>query len=59
MDSDFVSCNVCVGRATGWRGWLADLVCQYTGHILWRTGGSAGESKREFTLKRGVLSALF
>ena len=36
MDSDFVVVHDCVGRPTGWRRILADAVCRWTGHLLWR-----------------------
>lgn len=38
MDSDFIVLNFCVGRPASWRKHLADFLCKYTGHLLWRTG---------------------
>lgn len=38
MDSDFVVLHNCMGRQSGLRGRLLDLVCRLTGHLLWRPG---------------------
>lgn len=39
---DFVVFGVTVGRPTGWRQFFVDVLCRYTGHLLWRSMSNAG-----------------
>lgn len=36
----FVIQGACIARPRGWRRVLADFLCKYTGHLLWRSLGS-------------------
>jgi hypothetical protein len=43
FDNDFVvRPPECIGRAwmPAWQRWLSDLLCRWTGHLLWRPGTS-------------------
>lgn len=39
INGDFVECEDCIGRLNMNRlhRWFLDLICRYTGHLLWRT----------------------
>jgi hypothetical protein len=39
---DFQVFGECTGRPSGWRRLLADAVCRWTGHLLWRSLHNSG-----------------
>jgi hypothetical protein len=38
LDTDFVHVGECIGRARGIQRVMLDLICRFTGHLLWRSG---------------------